>query len=251
MANIPAGANTNQVTLGSLSFSSAARVFTSTAARIQPSCWDRLERGNRLAIHDSGPTAILQGPPDYNYDHANFYWRLELQPAESVDIFSATTVGNSTLNMLANEYTGATVRIANGTGAGQERTIALNSATTITTTTNWGIVPDATSTFVVADSTWQFGATSNASPVSFSVPNREGVTIQISGRAANVLDKRAHSSCRPLPTGEFPDQRAIMWTPMFRVYQRSDYPWPARGRWRFRASGLPVWTTPALSAPAP
>ena len=29
---------------------------------------------------DSGATAELLGPPDANYDHANFYWRLELQP---------------------------------------------------------------------------------------------------------------------------------------------------------------------------
>lgn len=51
---------------------------------------------------------------------------------------------------------------------------------------------------MVADSTWQFGATGNASPVSFSVPNREGVTIQISGRAANVLDEESSFELSPL-----------------------------------------------------
>ena len=199
MASIPAGANTNEVTLGSLSFSTAARSFH-VYRGANPAQLLRIASNVAIGSQftDSGLSAILQGPPDYNYDHANFYWRLELQPAESVDIFSATTVGNSTLNMLANEYTGATVRIANGTGAGQERTIALNTATTITTTTNWGILPDATSTFAVADSSWQFGATSNASPVSFSVPNREGVTIQISGRAANVLDQESPFELSPL-----------------------------------------------------
>ena len=77
---------------------------------------------------DSGLTASLQGPPDSNYDHANFYWRLELQPPEQAEYNSATTVGNSTLNMVVNLYNGATVRITAGTGAGQERTIASNTA---------------------------------------------------------------------------------------------------------------------------
>ena len=199
MASIPAGANTNQVTLGSLSFSSAATSFH-VYRGANPAQLLRIASNVAIAAQftDSGLSPILQGPPDYNYDHANFYWRMELQPAETADIFSTTTVGNSTLNMLPNEYTGATVRIANGTGAGQEQTIASNSATAITTTTNWCIVPDATSTFVVADSSWQFGATSNASPVSFSVPNREGVTIQVSGRAANVLDEESPFELSPL-----------------------------------------------------
>lgn len=199
MASIPAGTNTNQATLGSLSFSSAARSFH-VYRGANPAQLLRIASNVVIASQftDSGLSPILQGPPDYNYNHANFYWRLELEPAESADIFSATTVGNSTLNMLPNEYAGATVRIANGTGVGQERTIASNTATTVTTTTNWGILPDASSTFVVADSSWQFGASSNASPVSFSVPNREGVTIQVSGRAANVVDEESAFELSPL-----------------------------------------------------
>jgi putative tail protein len=199
MVSVPAGANTNQVTLGSLSFSAAATGFQ-VYRGMNPSQLLRIATNVAIASQfaDTGLSAILQGPPDYNYDHANFYWRLELQPAESTNIFSATTVGNNTLNMLANDYAGATVRIASGTGAGQEQTIASNSATTITTTATWSVVPDATSTFLVAASTWQFGATSNASPVSFSIPNQEGVTIQVSGRAANALDEESPFELSPL-----------------------------------------------------
>jgi len=141
---------------------------------------------------------LLKGPPDYNYDHANFYWRLELQPPEPVNIHSGTTVGSSTLNMLPNEYNGATVRISGGTGVGQERTIAANSANTITITAKWDVEPDITSAFIVADSAWQFGASSNASPVSFIIPNREGVTIHVSGRAANVRDDESAFELSPL-----------------------------------------------------
>jgi len=199
VTSVPAGTNTNQVTLGSLSFSQAAASFY-VYRGMNPAQLLRIASNVTIApqFSDTGYAASLQGPPDFNFDHANFYWRTEFQPAETVDIFSATTIGNSTLDMLANEYTGATVRIASGTGAGQEQTIASNNGTTITTAATWGVTPDATSTFVLADSSWQFGATSNASPASFSVPNREGVTVQISGRAANVLDEECTYELSPL-----------------------------------------------------
>lgn len=199
MANIPAGANTNEVTLESLSFSSEATSFDVYRGP-NPTQLLRVATNQSIATQfvDSGLTASLQGPPDYNYDHANFYWRLELQPPEPVDIHSATTVGNSTLNMALNLYNGAAVRINSGTGSGQERTVASNSASTLTTATPWTIEPDSTSSFLVANSAWQFGASSNASPVSFAVPNREGVTIHVSGRAANILDEQCAYELSPL-----------------------------------------------------
>ena len=199
MANIPAGANTNEVTLVSLSFSSAATAFDVYRGP-NPTQLLRIATNHSIAgqFVDSGLTASLQGPPDYNYDHANFYWRLELQPPEQVDIHSSITIGSSTLNMVLNLYNGATVRIHSGTGAGQERTIASNTATTLTTATPWTIEPDTTSFFLIANSTWQFGASSNASPVSFAVPNREGVTVHISGRAANILDEECAYELSPL-----------------------------------------------------
>jgi hypothetical protein len=197
--NVPAGDNTNQVTLVSLSFSPAAVSFDVYRG---PNPTQILRIASNIAIAgqfvDSGLTALLQGPPDPNYDHANFYWRLELQPPEQVSIFSATTVGDSTLNMVVNLYNGATVRITQGTGAGQEQTIASNTATTLTITTPWSIPPDTTSFFLIADSTWQFGASSNASPVLFAVPNRQGVTIHVSGLAANILDQECAYALSPL-----------------------------------------------------
>jgi hypothetical protein len=198
-ASVPAGTNTNQVTLTSLSFSSTAtafRVYRGT----NPTQLLRIADNAAIAAQfvDTGAAAALHGPPDYNYDHANFYWRLELQPEETVDIHSATTAGNSTLNMLPNEYNGATVRISKGMGAGQERTVVGSTATTITVTLKWDIEPDATSVFLVADSAWQFGASSSASPVSFTVPNRTGATVQVSGRAANVRDDETAFELSPL-----------------------------------------------------
>jgi Putative phage tail protein len=223
--NVPAGDNTNQVTLMSLSFSPAAVSFDVFRG---PNPTQILRIASNTAIAgqfvDSGLTALLQGPPDPNYDHANFYWRLELQPPEQVSIYSATTVGNSTLNMTVNLYNGATARITQGAGAGQEQTIASNTATTLTLTTPWSIPPDTTSFFLIADSTWQFGASSNASPVSFVVPNRQGVTIHVSGLAANILDQECAYALSPLTrwtitgsTGTEVDS-AVSGQPVFGLY---------------------------------
>jgi hypothetical protein len=199
MSTIPATTNTNQVTLVGLSFSSTATGFH-VYRGTNPVQLLRIAENVPVAAQftDSGAVSLLKGPPDYNYDHANFYWRLEMQPAEPVNIHSATTIGHSTLNMLSSEYNGATVRITKGTGAGQERTVATNSATTVTITSKWSVEPDVTSFFLIADSSWQFGASGNASPVSFVVPNREGVTIHLSGRAANVRDDENAFDLSPL-----------------------------------------------------
>lgn len=198
-AQIPASTNTNQVTLGSLSFSSSAAGFN-VYRGASPSQLLRIASNVTIAgqFVDSGATATLQGPPDYNYDHANFYWRFELQPEETADISSANTVGNSTLNMLPGDYDGATVRITQGKGAGQESQVASYTATTLTVASKWDITPDTSSKFVIADSTWQFGASSKTSPISLVVPNRDGTTIHISGRAANVLDNESAFELSPL-----------------------------------------------------
>jgi hypothetical protein len=198
-ASIPAGTNTNVVTLRNLSLSSSAQGFH-VYRGTNPSQLLRIAQNAPAATQfiDSGLTPVLIGPPDYNYDHANFYWRLELQPEASVDIHTPASVGNSSLNMLPNELKGAAARITRGKGAGQERTVSSNTSTALTLLHKWDIEPDATSYFLVADSTWQFGASSAASPVSFVVPNREGATIHVSGRAANVRDEENAFELSPL-----------------------------------------------------
>jgi hypothetical protein len=198
-ATVPAGVNTNQVTLPNLSFPASAASFN-VYRGITPA--QLLQIAGRVPIAgqyiDTGAAPTLVSPPDMNYDHANFYWRLELQPEEGVDTYSALTIGNSTLHMLANEYTGATVRITRGNGAGQERTVLGNTASTITITQSWNVPPDSTSYFVVSDSAWQFGATGVSSPIAFEIPNRAGTTVQISGRSANALNAESAYELNPL-----------------------------------------------------
>jgi len=199
-ATIPAGTGTNSVTLTNLSFSANTASFNVYRGP-NPSQLLLLAGSAPVATQfaDTGGTALtLQGPPDANYDHANFYWRMEQQPEATVDIHSPFTVGNSTLEMLANEWTGFIVRITQGTGKGQERVIAGNTATTLTLQLKWDLEPDTTSSFVVADATWQFGAIATASPVIFEVPNRDGTTVHISGRSANVQNQESAYELAPL-----------------------------------------------------
>ena len=198
-ASVPAGTNTNTVTLNSLSFSPGTSGFN-VYRGITPAQLLRIASNQPVAAQftDTGIAATSAGPPDPNYDHANFYWRFELQPEYSADIFSATTIGNSGLQMAVNQYQSAIARITDGTGYGQERPIAANTATTLTVSTKWDIVPDATSKFVVAESSWRFGSTGSSSPIAFQVPNRPGMTVHVSGRAANVRNEETAYELSPL-----------------------------------------------------
>jgi len=198
-AAIPAGTSTNQVVLSELSFAPGTAGFNVYRGR-SPLQLTMIAQNVAVASSytDSGAADGLAGPPDENYDHANFYWRLELQGEQVASVATSTTVGNGTLEMLSNEYRGMVVRVASGKGAGQERVIAANDATTLAVIPAWSIIPDTTSKFVVADSSWQFGATSQNSPVEFDVPNREGVSVHVSGRSANINDKECFYELSPL-----------------------------------------------------
>jgi hypothetical protein len=130
----------------------------------------------------------LVAPPDANFDHANFYWRMELQPEAVATLHSTNSIGNDTLQMTENRYRGMVARISRGRGAGEERQIAANTATNVTIAPAWSIPPDASSVFVIAENGWKFGALAPSSPVRFSFPDRGGETVHLTGRAANVND---------------------------------------------------------------
>jgi hypothetical protein len=177
----------SSVTLSGLSFAPGTSAFDvyrgSTPAELF-----RIASAQALAAQftDTGLADQLVAPPDSNFDHANFYWRMELQPESGVTLQSATTVGNGSLQMTVNRYQSMIARITRGTGAGQERAIAANDATSLTIAPLWTVEPDATSFFVVAETGWQFGALTTSSPVQFAVPNRSGEVVHLTGRAANV-----------------------------------------------------------------
>ena len=189
MAHIPAGPNTNSVTLTGLSFATGTQSFNVYRGP-NPQQMYRIASTQPLAttFTDTGFPPQSYAPPDPAFDHANFYWRLELQPAYAATIATANTIGNSAAEMAGANYSGMIVRIISGTGTSQEYTIASNTATTLTLTQPWAVQPDATSLFVVAEAGWHFAATAKTSPVQFQIPNETGVTLHIQGRGANVND---------------------------------------------------------------
>ncbi|HWQ54852.1 MAG TPA: hypothetical protein VN442_14290, partial [Bryobacteraceae bacterium] len=193
-AAIPGGAGPYSVTLQGLSFAAGTAGFH-VYRGANPVQMRRIATGMPVAgsFTDAGLEDGTATPPDANYDHANFYWRLEMQPQCAATIHSHNTVGNSALEMQENEYRGMIALILSGKGAGQERTIAANSATTLTLASGWTVEPDATSLFAVAEAGWRFGAMGKSSAVQFEIPNRTGAVVQISGRAANVNDLESPS----------------------------------------------------------
>jgi len=187
LASIPPGSNTNSVSLTGLSFDARTTSFNVYRGP-NPQQIGRIASHQALStgFTDTGLPAQVWVPPDPAFDHANFYWRTELQPPFAATIATANTVGNSTAEMGGANYTGMIVRTISGTGADQEYTIASNTATTLMLTHPWAVQPDATSLFVVAEAAWHFAATAKTSPVRFEIPNQTGVTLHIQGRGANV-----------------------------------------------------------------
>jgi hypothetical protein len=186
-APVPSGSSTNQVRIEGLSFApgtTALHVYRGP----NPYRMYRVAAGVPVAatFTDSGLASILAGPPDENFDHARFEWRLELHPETSADIYSPNTVGASGMTLTPNEFAGMVVRITRGAGGGQERFIESHTATTIAIRGAWAVAPDATSKFAIAEAAWNFGATSQSSPVRFRVPNRPGATVHVTGRAVNA-----------------------------------------------------------------
>jgi len=62
---------------------------------------------------------------------------------------AASTLTDSTQSWTVNGFTGYNVTITSGTGAGQVRTIASNTATVLTVSANWGTNPDSTSKYTI------------------------------------------------------------------------------------------------------
>jgi hypothetical protein len=176
----------SSVTLTGLSFATGTTAFN-TYRGSSPALLLRIASDQPIATSftDTGLVDQLIPPADPNYDHANFYWREELQPEIAVTTHSPTMLGNGTLQMAVNGYQGMTVRITRGTGGGQEQSILANDATTLTVSA-WVVEPDASSFFTIAEAGWHFGAVTVSSPVQFAIPNRTGEVVQITGRAANV-----------------------------------------------------------------
>jgi len=198
-ATVPPGTNTNTVTLTGLSFTADAACFHVYRGATPE---ELLRIAANLPVvgqfTDTGLDQQLAPAPDENYDHANLYWRLEEQPENDATIFGAQTAGNANLGMAPNAWRGMVARITRGTGAGQERTITANDATTLTVATAWNPEPDGSSGFVVAEAGWHAGASGSCGPLEFELPGRPGATVHVCARAANVYERECAYELSPL-----------------------------------------------------
>jgi hypothetical protein len=207
-AVVPTGTNTNSVTIKDLSFPSvavAANIYRGATpqelyliASNVPLSALSTGAGLPLQYTDSGASPQPIGPPDASFDHANFYYRYEYAGPFPATIYSATTIGWSDMGATSLAYAGMVVRIIEGTGRGQERSIANNDQTTLTVSPAWSVVPDATSQFVIAEASWRFAAVSSSTPVQFEIPYKTGAVIQISGRGVNVNNQEGSPDLCPL-----------------------------------------------------
>jgi len=198
-AVIPTGSDTNSVSISGLSFPYRATSFN-VYRGATPQMLYRIASAVPLSgtYSDTGAAPQPAGPPDASFDHANFYYRFEYAGPFKTTISSATTIGSGDMGAASLAYSGMVVRIIEGTGRGQERSIATNDQTTLTVSPGWSALPDSTSIFVVAEGSWKFGAVSETSPIQFEVSYHSGTVLQISGRGANVHNQEGTSDLCPL-----------------------------------------------------
>lgn len=197
---VPNTTNTNAVTITGLSFPQAASQFHVYRGSTPQQLYRITAVPQAIAAQytdtGSGPTPF--GPPDASFDHANFYYRQEFAGPFTADTSSQSTIGWSNMGATPLVYSGMVVRIIEGTGRNQERLIASNTATTLTVTPAWSVVPDATSEFVIVDGSWKFAAVTSTSPARFEIPYQKGTAIQILGRSANVNNQEADAELSTL-----------------------------------------------------
>jgi hypothetical protein len=147
---------------------------------------------------DDGMSSQPIGPPDEYFDHANFYWRMEVQPPVSVSSATGNTITASGMSWAIDQLRGQRVRLVSGKGSGQERTIEANTADSLTVAPSWTVQPDNSSAFVIAEGNWRFAARTSASPAEFEVPNRRDAVVHITGRSANSAGVESAEGLAPL-----------------------------------------------------
>ncbi len=220
-ATTPSGSSTNTVTIAGLSFPSGTASFN-VYRGATPQTLYRIATGIPIAatFQDTGLAALAFGPPDASFDHANFYYRYENAGPFPVTSATSTTIVCADLGATNLAYVGMVVRIVEGTGNGQERAISTNDETTVTVSSAWSVVPDATSIFVIADASWQFAAVTSSSLAQFEIPYRAGNVIEISGRGANVNNVEGSADLCPLTSwalGQSTPDLAVPAAPDFQV----------------------------------
>lgn len=96
----------------------------------------------------------------------------------------ASTLTNSAKNWTTNQWANSQVRIVSGTGAGQVRMIASNTATVLTTSAAWTTQPDATSVYSIEGNDDYLYLIGNASVIMYRYQISTNTWTQVSPVAA-------------------------------------------------------------------
>lgn len=116
---------------------------------------------------------------------ANFETQLTAKLSAGITTLNGTSTGTNTTNTIndttkswtVNQYAGYKITILSGTGAGQTFYITSNTATQVTITGNWSVIPDATSVYQLKVS----------SATLLSATDKDGVALP-AGRYCFALD---------------------------------------------------------------
>ena len=117
---------------------------------------------------------------------------------------TSTTLTDTNKSWTTNDWNNARVRIIRGTGAGQNRAIASNTATALTVTA-WSTTPDSTSEYVIYDSDkWTELGTTGITGVVNSVAVENNIADFAQGSAVNIRRLRFNAAAAP-PAHEYED----------------------------------------------
>lgn len=106
---------------------------------------------HRIISSNTGTVLTVTVAWGTNPDTTSVY---QISPSFQVTSAMPFTLTDSARAWDVNQFNSGsiTVEIINGTGIGQVRTISSNTATTLTLSTQWTVIPDATSTYQIAPS---------------------------------------------------------------------------------------------------
>lgn len=101
---------------------------------------------------------------------------------------AASTITNAAKNWSTNQWANYQIRITSGTGAGQIRTIASNTATVITVASNWTTNPDDTSEYAIEgnDDFLYFTGAASSNFYRYSISGNSWTTLTARPTATNA-----------------------------------------------------------------
>jgi len=135
---------------------------------------------------DTGGSVSPMRPPDPRYDHADFYWRTELTTPLDVASLSGTTLTLNGANFENDQFDGKALVVVSGNAIGWQGTVATNTSTEVNASDPFPDGLAAGDSVVIADASWRLAGRSYSDQITWEVPNRANLAIQIIGRSSTA-----------------------------------------------------------------